>query len=160
MPNHGKLLAELPGISIRQSEVMGRFGDGCTDEEFDALPSSEVTNDWTRIPLEELERACVAHFDAEGYRYYIPALAFSVINAYVGTSMRVIGTISSLCPREPNRFFYLDKYRLLNSQQRFALAFFVEHLPSLVNVGLEEALELSQALSEYWTEFLSGPDVA
>jgi hypothetical protein len=83
-----------------------------------------------------------------------------VINAYVGTSMRVIGTISSLCPREPNRFFYLDKYRLLNSQQRFALAFFVEHLPSLVNVGLEEALELSQALSEYWTEFLSGPDVA
>jgi hypothetical protein len=51
------------GISIRQSEVIDRYGRVCTVEEFRALPRNEITDDWERIPDEELERACIAHLD-------------------------------------------------------------------------------------------------
>jgi uncharacterized protein DUF6714 len=44
------------GVSIRQTEVIDRYRDGCTDGEFRALPRSEVTENWESIPDAELER--------------------------------------------------------------------------------------------------------
>ena len=68
------------GISLRQAQVIDRYGEGVSDREFEALPKGEVTDDWSRVPFEELERDCIAHLDAEGLRYYIPALVLSVIS--------------------------------------------------------------------------------
>lgn len=42
---------------------------------------------------------CVAHLDNEGLRYYLPALMLSLLSNYDPASMRVIETISALCPR-------------------------------------------------------------
>ena len=53
------------GISIRQSEATDRYGEGFTEQEYQDLPLGEVTSDWEHIPMQELERACVGHFDAE-----------------------------------------------------------------------------------------------
>jgi hypothetical protein len=54
------------GISFRQAQVIDRYGEGVTDEEFEALPRSEVTESWTDVPFDELERDCVAHLDDAG----------------------------------------------------------------------------------------------
>jgi multidrug efflux pump subunit AcrB len=49
---------------------------------------------------DELEHNCIAHLDALGFRYYIPALMLSVLNRYDASSMRVIGTLGGLYPKK------------------------------------------------------------
>jgi hypothetical protein len=142
------------GISIRQSEVIDRYGQDCTSREYRSLPLSEITDEWERIPDAELERACVAYFDPEGFRYYIPALALSVLRNYDPRSLRVIATISSLYPKERNRQRYLQRYDLLNEAQKFGLAVFLTHLPKLVALHYEPATQVSRALRDYWSHFL------
>ncbi len=145
------------GISIRQSEVIDRYGSGCTDEEFRALPRNEIIDDWERVPDEELERACIGHLDPEGFRYYIPALSLSVLRNYDGLSMRVNGTILSLYPKEPLWSHHMRRYDLLNHKQKFALALFLSHLPNLVALEDEEPKQVSRALRNYWCQFLESP---
>src|ERR1035438_849707 len=81
------------GISLRQAEMIDRTRDSVTPSEYRALLSGEVTNDWSRVPLIELERDYIAHLDARGFRYYVPALMLSVLERYESVSMRVIGTL-------------------------------------------------------------------
>jgi hypothetical protein len=145
------------GVSIRQSEVIDRYGEGCTKEEFNALWLSEVTDDWSRIPADELDRACVAHFDPEGFRYYIAPLALSVIHNYDGASLRVIGTIAALYPKEEHWYYSMQRYDILNSRQKHALALYLSHLPGLVPLEFQEPKQVERALRNYWHEFLSGP---
>ncbi len=142
------------GISIRQSEAMEHYGSTYTVEEFKALSRGEVTDDWERIPDDELERACIGHFDPEGFRY-IPALALSVLRNYDGTSLRVIGTLLSLDPRK-GWSYCMRRYDVLDQRQKFALALFLSHLPDLVALEDREDKEVSRALQSYWSQFLEG----
>jgi hypothetical protein len=146
------------GVSVRQSEVIDRYGEGYSDQRFRALPGSEITDDWESVPDAELERACVAHLDAEGFRYYIPALALSVIRNYDAASIRVIGTISSLYPKAPNSVYTLRRYDLLNDSQKFALALFLDRLPKLVSLDVEDAACVSRAVRNYWFRFIEHPN--
>jgi|ERR1051326_1937089 hypothetical protein len=141
------------GVSIRQSEVIDRYGDG-VPREFAALPRSEITDDWERVPDTELERAFVSYFDAQGFRYYIPALALSVLRNYDSGSLRVIATIRSLYPKKENWSYCVHKYELLSDRQKFALALFLSHLPNLVTLGYENETCVSRALRNYWSQFL------
>ena len=67
------------GISIRQGEVCDNYGkdnDGreVSDAEFASIPRGEITDDWSALPLNELERyPYLAYLDSKGFRYYIPA---------------------------------------------------------------------------------------
>ena len=70
------------GISLRQAQVIDSYGKGVTDAEFARIPLQEITNDWSQVALEELDRDCVAHLDAEGFRYYIPALMLALVSRY------------------------------------------------------------------------------
>lgn len=141
------------GTSIRQAELLGGIGD-ISAEAYDALPRDEVTDDWARIPDEELERACVGYFDPEGFRYYIPALALSVLRHYDGLSLRTIGTLSVLYPKRENRDYHLGMYSLLSRRQKRALALYLARLPELVPLGYEHPQVVSRALGNYWQEFL------
>jgi hypothetical protein len=88
------------GISLRQAQ----FADGLRDAVRHAHSASpahqEINDDWSRVSLDELERDGIAHLDALGFRYYIPALMVSVLNHYDSSSMRVIGTLPGLYPRK------------------------------------------------------------
>ncbi len=138
------------GISIRQSEATDRYGEGFTEQEYQDLPLGEVTSDWEHIPMQELERACVGHFDAEAYRYYIPALSMSVIDSYDGTSMRVIGALMSLRANEHHK----RMYALLNGDQKAAIALFLAHVPEVVPFRFNESTDIAKARSIYWDEHL------
>jgi hypothetical protein len=84
------------GMNLRQAQFADRFQDAVWNAHSASLAHGEITDDWSQVPLDELERDCIAHLDASGFRYYIPALMLSVLDHYDAASMRVIGTLSGL----------------------------------------------------------------
>jgi hypothetical protein len=139
------------GISLRQAQIGDCYGD--PDESFEHLPPEEPTHDWTRVQLREDNSDCIAHLDAEGLRYYLPALMLSVLANYDAGSMRVIGTIIALDPRKAGSTHRLE---MLNDEQRQAVACFLKALPELVELSLRDAKVVSRSLSAYWKQFLPG----
>ena len=135
------------GMSLRQAQVV--------DKHKTTIVASPFTNDWSKVPLEELGRDCVAHLDAEGFRYYIPALMLSVIDHYDSASMRVIGTLTGLYPKKDNGWdYHMFRYSLLNQQQKIAIARFLTLIPKLVDLDYEDQNIVSRALTNYWGEYL------
>ncbi len=144
------------GISLRQAQAMddyGRYRD-ITPTEFAALQRGEITEDWSRVPLDELDRGCDAYLDAEGFRYYIPALMLSVLSHYDPSSMRVIGTLSSLYPKKDSWAYHMSRYSLLTVSQKSAIAGFLAALPELIELEGGDRKVVPRALRDYWHEFL------
>jgi hypothetical protein len=107
------------------------------------------------VPLDELEGACIAHLDALGFRYYIPALMLSVLNHYESSSMRVIGTLIGLYPKKDDGWeYHMHRYSLLNAAQKTAIARFLEALPKMVQLDFEDLKIVPRALRNYWSEYL------
>lgn len=148
----GVLLGD--GVSLLQAEVIDRYGEGCTDKEFEEMKQSEVVNDWSKVSLPELDRDNVAHFDAAGFRYYLPALMLSVIEHYDSSSMRVIGTISALYPKKEYWAYHMERYSLLTFEQKRAIAKFLDALPEIIPLDVEDKKIVQRALNNYWNEFL------
>lgn len=111
-----------------------------------ASAPEEVT-DWSKVPLDELDRDCISHLDADGFRYYIPALMLSVLDHYDPASMRVIGTLSGLYPKSGQNWE-------LNHAQKVAIARFLAALPGLVELDFEGQKIVPRALRNYWGEYL------
>jgi hypothetical protein len=153
------------GTSLRQAQAIDDYGRGFTEAEFEALPLSEVTDDWTRIPESELLRDNAAHLDAEGLRYYLPALMIWLLDHYddpnllampgVGPLMTPIGTVMALAPesmaKEENRW----RFEIFNDEQRAATAAYVEAFPRIVTLRAEDAKDLANSIRDYWGQFLS-----
>ena len=142
------------GISLRQAQVADRYGEGVTDQQFKLLPRDEVTDSWADVPFSELERDCVPHLDEEGLRYYLPALMLSLLSNYDPASMRVIGTISALYPK--NDAIHRRNYAFLNAAQHKAIACFLRALPHLVPLDTEDSKRVARALRNYWGRFIAG----
>jgi hypothetical protein len=140
------------GISLRQAHFADRFQDVPPQ-----LRMGEITDDWSQVPLNELESESdgIAHLDAFGFRYYIPALMLSVLNHYESRSMRVIGTLSGLYPKKDNSWEYrMYRYSLLNPEQKTAIARFLGALPKLVELDFQDQKIVPRALRNYWGEYL------
>lgn len=142
------------GISLRQAVVIGNYGEGYTDAEFEQLKQSEVVDDWTKIPPGELENDDIAHLDSYGFRYYIPALMLSVLRCYDSGSMRVIGTLSSLYPKKDSWVYHISLYQALTFEQKHSIAQFLEALPELVPLDFDDQKIVERSLRNYWTPFL------
>ena len=143
------------GVSLRQAQIADCYGDDLQDQSFAHLPPEEPKDDWTRVQVRDDNSDCIAHLDAEGMRYYLPALMLSVLADYEAGSMRVIGTISALDPRGAHGDRRLE---MLNDEQRQAVACFLKALPKLVELSDRDAKVVSRSLSAYWQQFL--PDNA
>ena len=147
------------GISILQSEVIDKYGEGYTDTEFAALPRKEITEDWRKLTLSDLNRCQIAYLDDKGFRYYIPALMCSIWESFDRNEMRVIGTLGSLYPRNDQvgglKEYILKRYEILNLSQRQAIALFLQNLPQLVQLDISEQKVIERALRNYWQNYLS-----
>jgi hypothetical protein len=107
------------GISLRQAQLIDNFGRATQKDASASFGDPEVTDDWAWVSLDELERDCIAHLDALGFRYYIPALMVSVLNHYDSSSMRVIGTLSGLYPKKRDLWdYHIHHYSLFSPAQR------------------------------------------
>ena len=143
------------GMSLRQAQLADRSGDAARKPLRASFGSREVVDDWSQVTLDELEGDCIAHLDAAGFRYYIPALMLSVLNHYDPASMRVIGTLGDLYPKKDHSWEYqMLRYSLLNHAQKTAIARFLEALPKLVELGFEDQKIVPRALRNYWGEYL------
>jgi len=143
------------GVSLRRAQVADRSRDAVSNPHSASLAPGEIVDDWSQVPLDELERDGIAYLDAGGFRYYIPALMLSVLKHYDAASMRVIGTLSSLYPKkDPTWEYDMVRYSLLNHQQKTAIAQFLEALPKLVELGSEHQKVVPRALRNYWGEYL------
>jgi len=89
--------------------------------------------------------------DAEGLRYYLPALMLTTLDRYEAGSMRVIGTIGALNPRGA---YGESRFALLSESQRRVIALFLQSLPLLVDLWEEDAKDVSCSLQEYWKGYL------
>jgi hypothetical protein len=139
------------GMSLRHAQFVDRYGEVPLDT---SDPSANVVDNWRRIPLRELERDCVAHLDAAGLRYYIPALCISVLEHFDPASMRVIGTLRALYPKKDSWPYHMERYRLLDGRQKEALAVFLSELPFRVELDLEDKRVTERALRNYWSNYL------
>ncbi len=143
------------GMSLRQAELADRFQDAVWKAQGTSLGRGEITDDWSQVSLEELERDCTAHLDAEGFRYYIPALMLTLLDHYDSSSMRVIGTLGGLYPKKDSSWeYHINLYSLLNLPQKTAIARFLAELPKLVELNSEDQKVVERALRNYWGEYL------
>lgn len=137
------------GVSIRQAEAIDQHPWDEPDQEFHSLKDSEVVSDWSQVPFSELERDCVAHLDAAGLRYYLPALMLALLDHYDAYSTRVIGTLSALDGSDP---YNRERYSLLNESQRMAIGRFLESLPRLVALDSEDLAVANRSYRDYWKQ--------
>jgi hypothetical protein len=150
------------GVSLRQAQVIDGYILGLSEAELEALPRSDLTEDWTAIPDSELLGDCVAHLDAEGLRYYLPALMIWLLDHYddedrlftEGADMTAIGTISALAPSSEFEASSWQIYDGFTPAQRAAIASYIEKLPRLVELDLEDATRVARSLERYWAQFL------
>lgn len=153
------------GVSLRQAEVIDDYGRGFTHAEFEALPRSEVTDDWAGVPESELLRDNAAHLDRDGLRYYLPALMLWLLDNYHhddwltrdGVMMTTIGTIMALAPELKFEEHVWHTYDSFTTEQRTAIASYIEALPRLVNLDLEDATTMARSMDRYWAQFLPRP---
>jgi len=148
------------GISISQAEILDRYGKDrngapVSDTQFRDLKSADETERWDKVAPGDLERSAIAHFDAEGLCYYLPALMISVIDHYDPVSLRVIGTFSALDPR-PMSGYHAERYARLDEAKKRAIARFLTILPSLVTLDRADTVRIERALNAYWHSFLPG----
>jgi len=140
------------GISMRRAELADSPRNALRNPPL--LASREVVDDWSQVTLDELERDCIEHLDAAGFRCYVPALMLSVLNHYDPASMRVIGTLGGLYPKKDSWKYHMHRYSLLNHAQKTAVARFLAALPNLVDLDLADQKIVSRALRNYWGEYL------
>jgi hypothetical protein len=123
---------------------------------------SEVTDDWTLIPDDELRRDHIAHLDDEGLRYYLPALMLWLLDHYndrmtgSGTEalMTAVGTIMALAPESRFEERSWRIYEGFSAEQREAIARYLEALPRLVDLWDKDAAVVATSMDHYWAQFL------
>jgi hypothetical protein len=152
-------------VSLRQAAAIDAHFEGWTKADFDRLPESEVTHDWTQIPEEDLRRDNIPHLDPDGLRYYLPALMLWLLDHYddaedrlldVDTDLTVIGTIHALAPGHEFRQHHYGIYDArFTPEQRGAIAAYIEALPHLVALDPEDATLVARSVRDYWKQFLT-----
>jgi hypothetical protein len=137
------------GVSLSIAELIDEWADPAIVE---SLLGTEPDEEWTSIPVAELERAdAIAHLDAEGLRYYLPALMLHLLDHYESSEMWCIGTISALDQRRGHPFGFVE---LLSITQRQAVATYVRALPDLVELDHEDSSRMRRAFRDVWSNEL------
>ena len=142
------------GCSLRQAEEADNLGRPTAD--LSAFPDADMADNWAALSLETLDQyPYLAHMDAEGFRYYIPAFMLSVLARYERSSMHVICTLGSLYPKKNDWWdYHLNRYSLLSREQQAAIARYLHSLPMQVELDPEDQKVCERALRNYWHEVM------
>lgn len=140
------------GLSLKQTQVIDNYGHSASPQQFADLPQTEVTENWALIPTSVLDEAdCLAHLDAKGFKYYIPALMLRILEVYDSTSMMVIGALGLLYRKtEDKEHLYIH----LTEKQRQAIARYLMVLPNLVELEGKNKTVVERSLRNYWAQYL------
>jgi hypothetical protein len=138
--------AAHPVLSLRQGDEI---------DSYDTPTPDTLSTDWREVSERELEEHHwgFTHFDAESWRFYLPAfLVYSVRHFTRGESLVIMACLNNLRPpdRVPSRF------STLSDSQRQAVVSVLEFLA----FGCESdfTADACQVLEEYWIEHPLYPD--
>lgn len=142
------------GLSLRQAELVDDMSYRM-DARWDQAKKLDVVDDWRRIPTRDLEDLCyLAHLDAAGFRYYIPALLTQLARSYDPSWLNVIQVFTALNPDKEGWDYHMHRYSLLSRDQKEAIAKFLAALESFVNLDAQDAATIQGSLQRYWMQFL------
>lgn len=139
------------GVSMAQARAKD---DWKLAEESLRARKQDREKSWLDIADEKIERYCdvMSWLDAKGYRFYLPAFMRWKLRHPASSNYAGEGLVRSLCPVEVNkkgvkeREFAIDRYKLLNREQREVVCEFLAFIAA-DEAALEEA---RQALDHYW----------
>ena len=147
------------GVSLRQAESIDDTIFGL-EPTYAGREPDEITDDWMRVPESELLRDNIAHLDADGLRYYLPALMLWLLDHYdedrwlSGSDMTAIGTMGAIAPEQQFATSLWVMYDTFTAEQRTAIASYVEALPRLVRLDHQDATRVARSMDDYWRRFL------
>jgi hypothetical protein len=147
------------GVSLRQAQSIDGTIFGLEPTYVGREPD-EITDDWMRVAESELLRDNIAHLDADGLRYYLPALMLWLLDHYdedrwlSGSDMTAIGTIGAIAPEQQFATSLWAIYDAFTAEQRTAIASYVEALPRLVRLDHQDAMSVARSMDDYWRRFL------
>lgn len=127
------------GIGLTQAQGIDDYK---SDARCAALREADEKLDWTRIPVEQLDRcnSSLAFFDAEGMRFHLPAYLIADLNGEYPFGMALALTHSS----------DLDvQFNLLNPEQRAAVRRYLEFIVDEPEYS-EDRARIERALETYW----------
>jgi hypothetical protein len=152
------------GVSLQQARMLNESPGGLSDAEFKALPRHEVTDDWAAITDSELVCDSLGYLDAEGLRYYLPALMLWLLDHHDDpdvppeTEMTIIGTVTAVAPFADDRSRQWRMFDTFTPEQRTAIAQYVAALPRLVSLDTERVTLVDRSIDQYWRRFLPEPE--
>jgi hypothetical protein len=142
------------GVSLDEAEAIDGYYERMSQAEAHRLREFEITDDWTALTPSDLDSENLAHLDAEGLRYYLPALMLRLLDDYQPGEMWCISTVSALDQRKAYPPGFVE---LLTDSQRAAIAAYVEALPELVDLHHEDAAIIDRSLAQVWRSYLNAP---
>jgi hypothetical protein len=143
------------GMSLLDAEEADCWGDVPEIKRLNLPPDVKITNDWTALSIETLNRyALLAHLDATGFRYYIPAFMCSLLQKY-DTEMRCTSTLCILHPIKSDSLwdYHMNMYSALSKEQCHAIFIFLKNLPEIVDLDNEDRKPCDRAIKNYWSRF-------
>ena len=138
------------GVSLIEAEAIDGSYERIGQGEAHRLRYLEITDDWTLLAPSDLQSENLAHLDAKGVRYFLPALMLRLLDDYQPGEMWCISTISLLDQRDPHPQGFVE---LLTNAQRSAIAAYVEALPELVELDYEDAAIIDRSLAQVWRPY-------
>ncbi len=130
------------GIGLRQGRGLDDYANAARLAEY---RSQDEKDDWSRIPVEDLNRygGSLCFVDAEGMRFHLPAFLLADIQGNLSTDLLFHLT----------HFLESSRFGLLSEAQRHAVR---EYLLVRLSQAREEGNDfvepmIEQALADYWT---------
>jgi hypothetical protein len=129
------------GIGLQQAQGIDDYEDEATCARFRA---SDEKDDWTRIPVSELNRcnSSLSFFDAEGMRFHLPAYLIADLQGAYTCGMAFCLTQSGDYP---------GYFGLLSDVQRKVVREFLFHISKEPDYEFDRQ-HILRALDEYWID--------
>jgi hypothetical protein len=129
------------GVGLQQAQGLDDYEDTATCARYRA---NDEKDDWSRIPVEELNRcnSSLSFFDAEGMRFHLPAFIIADLQGAYHFGMAFSLTHLS--------DYSTSQFALLSDVQRSAVRAFLLHIAELPDYEFDRP-QIIRALNEYWT---------
>ena len=129
------------GVGLQQAQGLDDYEDTATCARFRA---NDQKDDWSRIPVEELNRcnSSLSFFDADGMRFHLRAFLIADLHGLYHFGMAF--SLTNLSD------YSISQFALLTLQQRMAVRGFLLHLAEAENYEFHRP-EILRALNDYWT---------
>lgn len=129
------------GIGLQQAQGIDDYENEATCARYRA---SDEREDWTRIPVSELNRcnSSLSFFDPEGMRFHLPAFLIADLQGTYNFGM-------AFCLSQSND--YARHFELLSDAQRKVVREFLLHISEESEYEFDRP-HIIRALDEYWID--------